>query len=879
MSKISKITLVLVLLCLVFFLESNAKKITIVALATEQKQAEFLQDYLQASFKKDVFVLSFFIPEKGDAIVLTINTQLEKEEFRLNSNEENGRVILNISSGSVAGLHYAVFRFLESLGFGFFLSFETVPENIKEIDLKGINISDKPLTSERIVFNWHNFLSGCSSWDFTEWKSYIDQSSKMRFNGLMTHFYANDPTFIFTHNEVEKVPGFMPNTQKGRQYGTQQVNDVRRLIGGEVFDDSVFGSNASKVTDENRVAEARKLMQKVHAYASSKYMNIWFGLDIDAELANPQEIMVTLPESAKMKVKQKSNKYFGTPDSVFYLPIPDSPEGFAYYKSQVSQLFQQFQEIDNIVLWTRTSGSPFLTLKYELFPHSWKKEFDQIAATNNKIDKNDINVSGRFATSKIYKTVRKCLDELGKNNVKLWAGSWRTTWLEQADWFYPKDVGFIPLDYHVDYFLVKEKHQILKTVAENREIIPVVWAHHDDGAFIGSPYIPYENLQKKVESVGNSGIGVIHWTTKPLDIYFKNLEQQIWSSTENAGLNHTTDYLSERMIVERNKRFFSEYLKKWVEEGPKFGRETRTWFIDHKITKGDYEKTIQSCKSRIAILEKINNKDNVHLQYFKGLEEFCIEFYKSQYNYQKALEALKSGNYDDAIQFVKKCQPENVIQRYADISKINGITKGEKGVIIEMNLSWLPMINSLRQSLGQQPTYINYGTVNFPDLGVGLLNTNYHMDTENRLWRNFGTAETGCDLVTTEADKLKSEIKFLKEIALEGLVVKESVKLDLKPFAIDISPRALRNPDYFVPGKYRVNLIFSVKESVHMEAEIQSLTKDEVLVEERIFALPGEICTKSFLINLKSKDGLIINLKNRIGTCFISGIIIEPVEP
>lgn len=879
MSKISKITLVLVLLCLVFFLESNAKKITIVALATEQKQAEFLQDYLQASFKKDVFVLSFLIPEKGDAIVLTINTQLEKEEFRLNSNEENGRVILNISSGSVAGLHYAVFRFLESLGFGFFLSFETVPENIKEIDLKGINISDKPLTSERIVFNWHNFLSGCSSWDFTEWKSYIDQSSKMRFNGLMTHFYANDPTFIFTHNEVEKVPGFMPNTQKGRQYGTQQVNDVRRLIGGEVFDDSVFGSNASKVTDENRVAEARKLMQKVHAYASSKYMNIWFGLDIDAELANPQEIMVTLPESAKMKVKQKSNKYFGTPDSVFYLPIPDSPEGFAYYKSQVSQLFQQFQEIDNIVLWTRTSGSPFLTLKYELFPHSWKKEFDQIAATNNKININDIDVSGRFATSKIYKTVRKCLDELGKNNVKLWAGSWRTTWLEQADWFYPKDVGFIPLDYHVDYFSVKEKHQILKTVAENREIIPVVWAHHDDGAFIGSPYIPYENLQKKVESVGNSGIGVIHWTTKPLDIYFKNLEQQIWSSTENAGLNHTTDYLSERMIVERNKRFFSEYLKKWVEEGPKFGRETRTWFIDHKITKGDYERTIQSCKSRIAILEKINNKDNVHLQYFKGLEEFCIEFYKSQYNYQKALEALKSGNYDDAIQFVKKCQPENVIQRYADISKINGITKGEKGVIIEMNLSWLPMINSLRQSLGQQPTYINYGTVNFPDLGVGLLNTNYHMDTENRLWRNFGTAETGCDLVTTEADKLKSEIKFLKEIALEGLVVKESVKLDLKPFAIDISPRALRNPDYFVPGKYRVNLIFSVKESVHMEAEIQSLTKDEVLVEERIFALPGEICTKSFLINLKSKDGLIINLKNRIGTCFISGIIIEPVEP
>lgn len=876
-------TLVRIVLILLFssavFQELQAKKVVIVAVFGLEPHAEILRDYLQKSYINDDFVIDNSLPQSEDAVVFHINTSLGKEEFDIRSNEKNGRIILTISAGGKPGLSYAVFQLLEEFGFGFFLSFETIPEKPNEINLEGIHISDKPLTPQRIVFNWHNFLSGCSSWDIKEWKHYIDQSSKMRFNGLMTHFYANDPTFVFSHNGVEKVPGFMPNTQKGRQYGTQQVNDARRLVAGDVFEGHVFGSNASKVADEDRVAAARELMQTVHNYASSKYMDVWFGLDIDAQLANPQEIMNTLPESAKIKVKQKPNKYFGTPDSVFYLPVPDSPGGSAYYKSMLIQLFEQFPEIDNIVLWTRTSGSPFLTLTYEDFPARWKQEFDQIAATNQKIDKNNANITGRFATGKIYKTVRKVLHEIGKDSIKLWAGSWRTTWLEQADWFYPKEVGFIPLDYHVDYFRVEEKYRILKNVAENREIIPIVWAHHDDGAFIGSPYRPYKNLQSKVASLGNSGIGVIHWTTKPLDIYFKNTEQKFRTSTKNAGLQHSAGFLAKRMVEPKNKNLFTNYLVKWVEEGPGFGRETRTWFIDHKITETDYKKTIGACNSRLKILKGIDEPTNKALQYFTGLEEFCIDFYHTQYNYQKALEACNLGDYRMASQYLSACKPEKVIEKYAHVSKLNDITLGEKGVVLEMNLSWLPLINSLRQTLRQQPVYWNFGTVNFPDLGVGLLNTNYLIDKQKRLWRNLGEDETGSRIVTTQQDSIE-------EPASKGILPDKKQTINIEPFAVDVSPRALKNPDYFLAGKYTLTLLFSrlpLQEENLPELEIYTggASGNKSMFSGKIDKSDWasgkyQFIEKKFQLDLKENSSIRVKLIKKKGTCVLNALVLTP---
>ena len=55
------------------------------------------------------------------------------------------------------------------------------------------DVSDYPLVPTRLVFNWHNFLSGCSTWDLEQWRLWIAQSQKMGYNAVMVHAYGNNP--------------------------------------------------------------------------------------------------------------------------------------------------------------------------------------------------------------------------------------------------------------------------------------------------------------------------------------------------------------------------------------------------------------------------------------------------------------------------------------------------------------------------------------------------------------------------------------------------------------------------------------------------------------------------------------------------------------
>jgi hypothetical protein len=873
-------------------LSSCKEKITIVTTENADDIEKFaaieLSKYLTQIYPDYAFHISE-THNGGKLIFLKADTETpgikDNAEGYLIKNEGEKAYIL---SNGKTGLIYGVYGILEKLGCGFYLSGDMLPKQKEVFDFKEWELSNRPLIKDRLVFNWHNFLSGCSSWDLDNWKHYIDQSLKMRYNGIMTHFYANDPSFIFSYNGIEKEAGFMPNTINGRQYGTQQVNDVRRMVAGQIFSDSVFGSQSSKVTDEQRVEKARELMQNVFKYASSKYMNIWFGYDVDYALANPQKIIATLPNHAKIKIRRHTDKYFGMPNSEFYLPIPDSPEGFAYYQSQITQLLEQFPEINNLVLWTRTSGSAFLTLSYNEFPKRWQNEFDELAATNSKFDKNNENITGRFATSKIYRTVRACLDKIGKNKIKLWAGSWRSTWLEQADWFYPEDVGLIPLDYNTDYFSIPQKRQILETISNNRKVLPVVWAHHDDGRYIGSPVEPYKNLYSKLESINTSGVGIIHWTTKPLDFYFKNVEQQIWQSTKNATLEYTATEMSKNLVNAHSIEIMSEYLINWVVDGPKFGRETRTWFIDHLISKEDYKRTIKSCGDRIKLLNSINEPQNRNIKYFRDLENFYIEFFKNQFNFQQALFACKSDSFKEAQKLLKQCNPDEVINMYAEASSVNGITLGEKGVVVEMNLSWLPLIRSLQQTLRQKPTYYNFGKVNFPDLGVGLLKTSYFIDNKNNIWRNFGEAETGGKPFINGKVQNEGADTSLIEICSTGIQSKDSIRIQLLPIGADVSPSKLKNPNYFLPGKYKLNLIFcehefSKKGERKFRICVTNKKNGKRLINETIDILDttakrNHVVTKTYSIELKEKDNLnLVLIGDKHNGVIISGLVLEPV--
>ncbi len=113
----------------------------------------------------------------------------------------------------------------------------------------------------------------------------------------------------------------------------------------------------------------------------------------------------------------------------------------------------------------------------------------------------------------------------------------------------------------------------------------------------------------------------------------------------------------------------------------------------------------------MAILDKLNLKfltDNglKHVVYFKRMEQFYGNFYRTENAYQNSLRFLAEGDVENSIESIRRCQPEQIIEQFASGVAAKGITKGESGLIISLNLGWLPYIENQKQALGEKPIII-----------------------------------------------------------------------------------------------------------------------------------------------------------------------------
>jgi hypothetical protein len=439
--------------------------------------------YLSQIYPGKTFDISGESVDGSKNIVLEITNDagLKSEEaFKITGSANQ----LLIQGKTPRALLNGVYGLLEKLGYGFYLSVESRPPAQKELDFTKWDLSDSPLVGERIVFNWHNFLSGCSAWDFQEWKDWVDNSSKMRFNTIMVHAYGNNPMFTYSFDGIQKRVSQMPATQGGRDYGTQQVNDVRRLHGGHVFDHPIFGAEISQLEPENQVEAIQELMSEVFTYAKDQGMKVCFAFDIDTYPSNPQELINALPSSARFCIPLEPNDYAGRFHDTICMANPETPEGYAYYKSQIVSLLELYPQICQVALWMRMAGSEWLFIRADQLPLGWQQEYRQIEKQHPELSDWE-DAPGRFALGKVVSAFQKALKEIGREDIVLKAGSWAFDWMEPADVFFPQGIGFIGLDYNVlhgtsDIDLPETQKQIA-AISQNRPVTPIFWAHHDDG--------------------------------------------------------------------------------------------------------------------------------------------------------------------------------------------------------------------------------------------------------------------------------------------------------------------------------------------------------------------------------------------------------------
>jgi hypothetical protein len=293
----------------------------------------------------------------------------EPESYVVTTAQIGGRNTGIILGRDSRGAVYGAYNLLEKLGCGFYLSYDAFPSRRRgNFSFEGWDMSDAPLVRDRVVFNWYNFLSGCSTWNLSDWERWITQAQKMGYNGVMVHAYDNNPMVKFSFNGVEKPVGYLSTTQKGRDWSTQHVNDVRRLWGGFVFDGPVFGCEAAIVPDAERADAASKLMHNVFAHAEKRDMDVYFAVDIDTTSANPQALIETLPRSARFPITVERMEWMNQDEGKIWLANPDVPQGYQYYRAQVRAIVDAYPQIDCLVVWFRHNRTPWMALKVAEMP-------------------------------------------------------------------------------------------------------------------------------------------------------------------------------------------------------------------------------------------------------------------------------------------------------------------------------------------------------------------------------------------------------------------------------------------------------------------------------------------------------------------------------
>ena len=726
------------------------------------------------------------------------------------------------------GLWCGVYRLLERLGCGFYLSFDTLPSVLPaEFSFDRWEMSDHPLAPVRMVFNWHNFLSGCSTWNVEHWQRWIAQSQKMGYNAVMVHAYGNNPMAGFRFRGRDKPVGYLSSTRVGRDWSTNHVNDVRRLWGGEVFDAVVFGADAAiEGTDGERTQAAQRLMAEAFAFAQRRDVDVFFAVDVDTTSANPQELIGLLPEDARFEIDVPAMAWMGQEAGKAYLVNPETPDGYAFYKAQVEHLLAVYPEIDCLVVWHRKGNTPWMGFKPESMPAAWQEEYRAEVAKTPGAEKL-WHAHHLFAQSKIVRAFQRAVEELGREDVRIAFGSWDFDFLPAADRFLPEGVALIPLDWMVlrdqSIFDTAERRASVAEVASHRPVIPVAWAHHDDGNYVGRPYEPYSGFYDRLTEMKchDDGYGIIHWTTKPLDLYFKSLVNQVGTASRNQPLEATCRRMAADLVGPAEADVFGEYLRQWVTTMPKIGRETSDFFIDHELT--DLPGVEAAHLERMKLLDAIDRQELSPaglewLDYFRALEQYVLGVYRTEDLFNRAKRQYAEGDLDGARATMAACRPERVIEGFARFSRLGGLTRGEQGLVVSMNTRWLAHYVRFRQQLGIEPVRYNFAATSHDPLAQSRGVFTFHFDPQRGLWQTLGTEETGASVFSLpDSADLPRQAGISdrdREICRTGIESEEPVELVVAPIMRrDSRGRTYKSQGSLPAGPYRLTLLMLDPES------------------------------------------------------------------
>lgn len=801
--------------------------------------AEELCSYLERMYE-DKFKTVSSMPKKGDVIILKAGNGAG-EAYSVTTMYDGKRNVVTISAENERGIFCGVYGLLEKLGCGFYMSFEHVPATGGRLDFSELDFSDKPLVDTRAIFNWHNFLTSCSTWDDVDWQYFIRQSARMKYNSIMVHMYGNNPMIEFSHNGITKPVGWLSSSDRGRDWAVEHVQNVQNLIGGDLFKGRVFGAECANVPDDQRVLAVKEMMSRVFDYAANRYaMDVIFAYDMDTHPTTPQDIVMTLPESARIREKKSGQ----------WTPRPDTPEGLEYYRSLVLTVMKDFPQITDFVVWSRCEPKLkwAFTFEREEMPEEWQKEYDRVEVACPGVE--HAMISKAVHMHYVIRAVRQVLNEAGYENVKVGFGSWGSHHLFTAvNELSDGAVGFHILDAGARVSKHAEWQASMKKMSAKRSLNIVQWAHNDNIGACGRAANPPGKFGTSLAGkCGADGFGVIHWNWRPLDIYFKNLQQAVWENTKDERLYVSLENMSAALAGEQGD-ILKEYYLLLHRQQPWFGQESGPIFF--RIKKNwNVPRVVKQSAERLALLEKIDlskltPQQREEVTFIKKHEKWIGRFFDI---------SNQAASGDSNVW--KTMKPEEGVRLFVDAVRHGDPDPGEKGLIVSLNLKWLTYLLEQKQALGLEPYRVNFQPTNHDPLAQNFSKYTFTFDENKNAWAGKGEAETG---YTVRAVKGWAEKKGDK--LLGGSWIEADEKL-----AVKIGD--LHYKSTIPPSTGRVELLFPVVgEEVSFAVKLAGKDAGTITLK------PGQGITRKTFDGIRVEGGALnVELSNSKGKTLLASV-------
>lgn len=258
------------------------------------------------------------------------------------------------------------------------------------------------------------------------------------------------------------------------------------------------------------------------------------------------------------------------------------------------------------------------------------------------------------------------------------------------------------------------------------------------------------------------------------------------------------------------------------------------------------------------------------MKYFKTLEQFIIDFSKTQPHLLSAEEFLDKGDIEKAQRELQQGDPSVCVKTFSRLSQLGKKERGEMAYTISLATKYIPDYVSFEQRTRLKPFYINIDSVVYEDLAQGnSINFTYHIDTDGNFWECLGQKEFDSKIIKCSGEsELNDELNPFAEIFRYGLKVDFLDTIPIKPV---MRALAVKNEDDVWKGKYELK-IFAASTG---DEEVKFST--EVNGEKNTFGIQGKSMLNA-IVEQKETGLMSLIIKPVSGDVIICGLLMKPID-